>query len=412
MSFDIDQDFSIFDDFLKKRPHYKAEALRRDLRNYYVPFVSKLIAIKEQRNGNDGLIIGISAIQGAGKTTQGEILEALLSHLGYPSCSLSIDDHYLTHEDLTTLRNEDAGFTRRGVTHDISLAIEDLTRLKTMKNGEPIVVAGYDKGAHHGDGDRFRWVKPTEGITLDAQITKKTVVVDKLAQVATTIHIISATYKGTDLKLPKDMGSDLPVLDGFLPSKLCKYSNTQNEVQIFATGNGDTVFQGADKSTAVVPKDELPKGWRLITEKPAFIFYDGWMLGAFPVTNESVFDADLPGLESEESKQWARTMNIRLGLYEPLWNMIDFLTILYVPNYHMSLLWREQAEQALRANGRGMTSREIQEFVHYFWRSVHPAIHIKNLAHDSTNTHQVVVIDDDRSIKEVLTPDKAKLNYA
>lgn len=412
MSLDTDLDFSIFDDFLKRRPHYKTEALKRDVKGYFLPFARKLIALKHQKGGDDGLVVGISAIQGAGKTTQGEILEILLHHLGYSSCSLSIDDHYVTHEDLVALRQADERFIRRGVTHDISLAIEDLSRLKTMKTGEPIVVAGYDKGSHHGDGDRFRWVSPVAGLTLHARIVQKTAVVDKHPQEVKVVHLTTAEYRGKVVNLPENMGVDLPVHEGVLPANLCRFLGVQSTVKVHLSEQGEVAFDGDEGKSVQVKVTELPKGWRLVTEKPAFIFYDGWMLGAFPVTDESVFDDGLPGLESEEAKQLAKDINVRLGLYEPLWKMIDFLTILYVPNYHMSLMWRDQAEQVLRANGRGMNSQEIQEFVHYFWRSVHPAVHIKNLAHDANRTHQVVIIDDDRSIKEVLTPDAAKAKYA
>ena len=78
--------------------------------------------------------------------------------------------------------------------------------------------------------------------------------------------------------------------------------------------------------------------------------------------------------------------------------MIDFMNVLYVPNYQTSLKWRDQAEESLRKQGRGMSKEEIKEFVYYFWRSVHPAIQIKNLANDTVHTQQVTVISDDHSI--------------
>lgn len=409
MTYDIDQHFAIFDHFLETHPHYKPEALRRDITHYFLPFTQKLIDAKERQGGTDALIVGISAIQGAGKTTQGEIFEILLQHFQYPSCSLSIDDHYVTHEDLVGLRNEDPRFVRRGVTHDISLAIEDLTRMKTMEDGQPILVAGYDKGAHRGDGDRFRWVTPVAGIKLEANVVEQQAIINQQPQKVKALRLASAAYNGRGLTLPDNMGADLPLLEGFLPAKLCAFLAAKQKVAIYPVQDA-VVFEAAD-AKETVSKNELPKGWRLVNKKPAFIFYDGWMLGAFPVTDESIFDGDLPGLETEEARQWAKFINLRLALYGPLWNIIDFLSILYVPNYHMSLLWREQAEEALRAKGRGMNSQEIKEFVHYFWRSVHPAIHIKSLAHHP-GTHQVVIIDDDRSIKEVLTPEAAKVKYA
>jgi D-glycerate 3-kinase len=58
-----------------------------------------------------------------------------------------------------------------------------------------------------------------------------------------------------------------------------------------------------------------------------------------------------------------------------------------------------------------MTHDQITEFVHYFWRSVHPGIHIKNLVHDTEHTNQVVIINDDHSVGEMLTPEEAIQRY-
>lgn len=306
MDFDIDKNFGIFDSILKKRPEINAESLKRDLKIYYLPYIQKLIDLKS-KNNNNGVIVGVSAIQGAGKTTQGEILDALLTHLGHPTISLSIDDHYLSHQQLNELREFDPRYIRRGVTHDIYLAVENLKALQNMTEGTSVKVPIYDKGAQGGDGD---WA-----------------------------------------------------------------------------------------------------GWKEVTKKPGFIFYDGWMLGARKVEDESVFESGLPALDSPEHIQFAKDINNKLVEYEPLWELFDFFTVLYVPDYQISLQWRDQAEEVLRAKGQGMSQEEIKEFVYYFWRSVHPAIHIKNLAQDEVHTNQVVIINEDHTIKEVLTPAEVKLKY-
>lgn len=305
MDFNIEENFGIFDSILKKRPEINAESLKRDLKIYYLPYIQKLIDLKSINN--NGVIVGVSAIQGAGKTTQGEILDALLTHLGHPTISLSIDDHYLSHQQLEELRQFDPRYIRRGVTHDIYLAIENLKALQNMIEGMTVKVPIYDKGAQGGDGD---WV-----------------------------------------------------------------------------------------------------GWKEVKEKPDFIFYDGWMLGARKVEDESIFESGLPALDSPEHIQFAKDINNKLIDYEPLWELFDFFTVLYVPDYQISLKWRDQAEEVLRAKGQGMSQEEIKEFVYYFWRSVHPAIHIKNLARDEIHTNQVVIINDDHTIKEVLTPAEVKLKY-
>lgn len=302
----MDFDLKIFDSLLKKRPEIYKENLKKDLENYYLPFAKKLINSKKDRSfglrpqddgGEKGIIVGVSAIQGAGKTTQGEIMEILLKYLGFSSVSLSIDDHYITHEQLKELRQFDPRYIRRGVTHDISLAIKNLKDLKKMKDGEEIRIPVYDKGAFDGDGERI--------------------------------------------------------------------------------------------------------GWKTITKKPDFIFYDGWMLGARKVEDESIFESGLPALDTPEHIQFAKDINKKLDEYLPLWDLIDFMNVLYVQNYQISLQWRNQAEEVLRAQGKGMSKEEIKEFVYYFWRSVHPAIQIRNLAYDSVHTQQVVIINDDHSIQQV-----------
>lgn len=305
MDFDVDSNFPILEPLLKKRPEIDPETLKEDLKKYYLPFIQKLIKLKKQ--SEDGFVVGVSAIQGAGKTTQGEILEILLEAFGQSSVSLSIDDHYITHEQLNELREFDPRYIRRGVTHDIYLAIENLKALKEMKEGMEVKIPIYDKGAFKGDGD---WI-----------------------------------------------------------------------------------------------------GWKEVTKKPDFIFYDGWMLGARKVEDESVFETGLPALDTPEHIQFAKDVNKKLVEYYPLWEMIDFMSVLYVPNYEMSLKWRDQAEDVLRAKGMGMSHDEIREFIYYFWRSVHPAIHIKNLAMDDGHTDQVVIINEDHTVREVLSPKEVKEKY-
>lgn len=305
MNFDIETDFYIFTHFLQKRPEVIPNTLKKDLQIYYLPYVQKLIELKNKKNST--VLVGVSAIQGAGKTTQGEILEILLRHLGHKTISVSIDNYYLSHEQLNELRQLDPRYIRRGVTHDIYLALDNLNQLKNMKEGETVKIPLYDKGAQNGDGD---WV-----------------------------------------------------------------------------------------------------GWKTVTEKPDFIFFDGWMLGARKVEDELVFESGLPALDNPKHIQFAKDINKKLDQYLPLWDLLDFLTILYVPNYEISLKWRDQAEEALRAKGEGMSSEQIKEFVYYFWRSVHPAIHIKNLAKDEVHTGQVIIINPDHTVKEVISPQEAKIKY-
>lgn len=200
------------------------------------------------------------------------------------------------------------------------------------------------------------------------------------------------------------MGSYVPVIEPLLPADLVSFlkNHLDKQLTIDLAGKDQIRFRNSNEIT--VDKKSLPNGWRVIERKPDFIFYDGWMLGARKVDDESVFSSGLPALEKPEDQEFAKMVNKKLENYYPLWQMFEFLNVLYVKNYEMSLKWRDQAEETLRSKGGGMTHDQIVDFVHYFWRSVHPGIHIKNLAYDALHTNQVVIINDDHSVGELYTP--------
>lgn len=406
MDFDFEKGFDIFNDLLEKRPEINPDSLKADLQRYYIPFVKKLIDIKSHKQSQDGLIVGVSAIQGAGKTTQGQILEILLTHFGFSSVSLSIDDHYITHSELCELREKDPRFIRRGVTHDIDLAIHSLKSLKSMpENGLPILISGYDKAANSGDGERFAWVAPVNGLKIKIKIVNSSQYINSKLQDIKSLKIISITFKDREISIPKNMGANIPLIKDYLPIKLLKFlEDPSNSVMSVSLKDNDNIsFHGS--SEFITPIKDLPNGWRLVIKKPDFIFYDGWMLGARTIEDESVFNENLPALETDESKEFAKFVNKKLKVYEPLWELIEFMNVLFVKDYQVSLKWREQAEEVLRARGEGMTPDQIKEFVYYFWRSVHPVIHIKKLA-TSSFADQVIIINEDHSIGEIFTPEE------
>jgi len=408
MNFDPEKDFAIFDELLKKRPEITPNSLKSSLKEYYLPYVEKLLKLDEDLGKDKGTVVGVSAIQGAGKTTQGEILEVLLKHFNKTSVSLSIDDHYITHAELVELRNKDPRFIRRGVTHDIALAIKNIEDLVNF-SGTPVLVSGYDKGAQKGDGDRFAFVNPVENLIIKTKVFAEEIVINKVPEKVHALKLISLTFGNQNIPIPENMGTDIPIHPQFLPQDLCNFLlRVENRVITVSKTGEDVYFLGG--SDMSIPASSLPKSWHLVPQKPDFIFYDGWMVGAKKVEDESIFDSGLPALEKPEDREFAKFINKKLESYDPLWKLINFMNVLYVVDYNISLKWRDQAEDILRQKGGGMTHDQIIEFVHYFWRSVHPAIQVKNLAQDP-ETDQVVVINDDHSIKEVLKSDQVKIKY-
>lgn len=101
-------------------------------------------------------MIGLSAPQGAGKTTLTQYLVQKLQQNGYRAASLSIDDFYLTREEQVKLAkqfSDNPYLQQRGYpgTHDLNLGTRTL---ESLKEGKSIPLPRYDKSAHQGRGDR------------------------------------------------------------------------------------------------------------------------------------------------------------------------------------------------------------------------------------------------------------------
>ncbi len=630
--------FQGFAEILRKRPELE-RCLLYDLWKYYLPFANRLIALKKAKASDRGFVVGISAIQGAGKTVHGEIMELVLGKLGYAAISLSIDDHYVTHAQLNQLRKRDPRFILRGLTHDLDLAKRDLTILRNFEGGRVELIANYYKGAHKGDGDRYRWVGLRPGTTLMGVVLRKRIWVNKKLQSVPVLRLTEVVHQDREFEeqeldaLAEGMGGEIPLVDQFLPQELLEFLTETVEtgqfirvqwedrdgkpharfevepgmLEILSSTNPRTDSRVVDKEPAVlrasvfgllvsveealamarqankkedrngvklwlskakaaveeahrrdkgrsvsdadlhhspvdnsliqtvqayvelladfetafelaklvlhseehgemwrwlipqalqhgvavrdilphlrfvtgvwnklpllerivlayqreilqdrqldlalsheiqkaqsnfdrvswvdemlrdklsdqlervqamvppthfvsVPLKDLPTGWRIVDQKPDFIFYDGWMLMARPVDDERIFESGLPGLTQQEHVKFAKLQNQRLNEYEGLWRLIDYSVVLYVPNYQMSIRWRDQQERELRALGRGMSREQIKAFVHYFWRSVHPGIYRYNLMRDTENTDQIVLIGDDHTFGSVIRPEDA-----
>ncbi|MEH2266323.1 glycerate kinase [Nostoc sp.] len=131
------------------------------------------------------------------------------------------------------------------------------------------------------------------------------------------------------------------------------------------------------------------------------VLFEGWFVGVRPI-NADIFDTAPPPIITDEDRAFARDMNRRLHDYLPLWERLDSLILLYPTDYRCSLEWRKQAEQQMIAAGKsGMSNSEIEQFVNYFWRSLHPELFIKPLVKDATVVDLVIEIHTDRSFGEV-----------
>jgi D-glycerate 3-kinase len=106
------------------------------------------------------VIVGISAPQGAGKSTLARTLVALLADLGLRAATVSIDDFYLTfgEQERLAAQHPDNPYLRyRGYpgTHDLPLGAATLQGLRGLAGEGEVLVPVYDKSAHGGRGDRL-----------------------------------------------------------------------------------------------------------------------------------------------------------------------------------------------------------------------------------------------------------------
>lgn len=134
------------------------------------------------------------------------------------------------------------------------------------------------------------------------------------------------------------------------------------------------------------------------------IILEGWFVGVKPVA-EKAFDYPPFPIASEEDKQFARDNNERLKEYLPLWEKLDYLMIFNPQEYQYSLQWRKEAEHQMIAQGKtGMTDEQIEEFVYYFWKALHPEIYLQPLTNNPETTDLVVDINFQHGVEKIYRP--------
>ncbi len=144
------------------------------------------------------------------------------------------------------------------------------------------------------------------------------------------------------------------------------------------------------------------------------VLFEGWFVGVNPVIdaklNEFLAGAPFP-IFTPADCQFARDMNAKLHDYLPLWKRLDRLMVLYPQDYRISQVWRNQAEREMMAAGKsGMTEAEINRFVEYFWKALHPELFIKSMVEGGDGVDLVIEILGDRTVGKICRAIDLKLN--
>lgn len=185
-----------------------------------------------------------------------------------------------------------------------------------------------------------------------------------------------------------DLSLGIEVLD-----KLCQSCDENSQNLISIPRFNKSLFNGAG--------DRIESE---IVSNVDIILFEGWFVGVRPV-EDTVFDIAPPPIITEADRKFARDMNNRLQDYLPLWERLDKLIVLYPTDYRFSKQWRQQAEQQMIASGKsGMSDDEIEQFVEYFWKALHPELFIKPLLDNSELVDLVIEINSDHSVSKIYQP--------
>ena len=131
------------------------------------------------------------------------------------------------------------------------------------------------------------------------------------------------------------------------------------------------------------------------------VLFEGWFVGVHPV-NSAVFDEPIAPILTEVDRAFAHDMNAKLHNYLPLWERLDSLIVLHPVDYRLSQQWRKQAEQQMRASGKpGMSDAEVDTFVEYFWKALHPELMIEPLVTTPGKADLVIDIQADHSVSAI-----------
>lgn len=141
-----------------------------------------------------------------------------------------------------------------------------------------------------------------------------------------------------------------------------------------------------------------------MVSKVDIILFEGWFVGVRPIA-EKLFNVAPPPIITETDQEFARDMNRKLIDYLPLWEKLDKLIVLYPTDYRFSKQWRQQAEQQMIASGKsGMSDGQIEKFVEYFWKALHPELFIKPLVKNTKLVELIIEINSDHSLGKIYQP--------
>tara|TARA_Y100000591_G_scaffold302628_1_gene297836 strand:- start:111 stop:1028 length:918 start_codon:yes stop_codon:yes gene_type:complete len=113
--------------------------------------------------------------------------------------------------------------------------------------------------------------------------------------------------------------------------------------------------------------------WLKVKKKPNIVIFEGWCVGATEQKNKDL-NSPINKLEKQRDKKkiWRKKVNSELKKnYKKIFNLIDKLIFLKVPNFKYVFKWRLLQEKKLRITSKGnktMNDKQIKNFIMYYER--------------------------------------------
>ena len=120
--------------------------------------------------------------------------------------------------------------------------------------------------------------------------------------------------------------------------------------------------------------DRVPKKkWKKIYKQPQIIIFEGWCVGAIPQKNKNLIKSINTLEKNEDAKLlWRNKVNKELKHeYRKIFNKIDRLIFLKVPNFECVYKWRLLQEKKLQLTSKGkkiMSPVQVRQFIMYYER--------------------------------------------
>ena len=148
--------------------------------------------------------------------------------------------------------------------------------------------------------------------------------------------------------------------------------------------------------------DRAPKKkWKKIYKQPHIIIFEGWCVGARPQKNKDL-TKPINILEKKEDARifWRKKVNKELkNEYKKIFDLIDRLIFLKVPNFECVFKWRLLQEKKLQLTSKGkktMSALQVKQFIMYYER-----ITMQMLKDLSGKAYAVLYLDKKHRFKKI-----------